>query len=84
LRFRFTLGHYPISEVDGRSRGKLLEGPLTDVRPPFIGRERAGGIRTWPVRFYSPVPNLKPSLALDDELAVQRAQFELANVTDQR
>jgi hypothetical protein len=36
------------------------------------------------VRFYSPVPNLKPSLALDDELAVQRAQFELANVTDQR
>src|SRR5271155_5558086 len=42
----------------------------------------AGGIRdAGPFAFIRLFPNLKPSLALDDDLAVQRAQFELANVT---
>jgi len=79
------VGHYPILVVDGRSRGNLVGGTLAGVLPPFFAsRLRAGGIRTLAVLFFiASVANLKAAstLALDNDLAVLRAQLDLSQMT---
>jgi hypothetical protein len=56
---------------------------LAGVCPPYIGRLRAGVFCAGPCLFIPAIRNLQSAtpLALDDDLAVVRAQFDLSNVT---